>query len=176
MLLLHAPDEYLVVPGHGVPRRGRGNAAIGAALKALQGQPFALVQAVNVGRSALGARAEMAEGLRGAAWMASGLQSRHSYAHVPLLDPRFCLCSGPHSCAAAHVPALRTAAPAALSAAPVKEWVVDVEDMAVYHYVELLARDAGRCRGLGDSCTEPGGLNSVMAGAARRLQALLGTT
>lgn len=143
VLLLHAPDEYLVAH-----RRSEERGVLKVISEYERGMPIdepmslMRVRASSFARGGAG-DAEQLRG-RGGVVAASQLRGELRYWHTPMLDPALCMCAGPHTCyaeAGSEFPGL------------VQEF--EPEDLVVHHYVEMLSGNVGRCAQQHKSCRVP---------------------
>lgn len=146
VMFLHAPDEYVMAPGH----RERG--ILGHLIARLESQlpedeAFGMMK-VRASSFARGGgdtgRPLATEKERGGVVAMSQLRSDLRYYHTPVIDPSVCSCAGPHACyaeAGAEFPALAEE--------------VNPERLVVHHYVEMLACNHGRCASQHKLCDVP---------------------
>merc|ERR1712232_144385 len=100
--LLHAPDEYLLVP------KNPGPGALVQVMSHIENNmkvwahshvvTYFMIQAASFARGGPEAEHPGNTSLRGHVVSASQLRAGSFYNHVPLLDPATCACSGAHTC------------------------------------------------------------------------------
>lgn len=145
VMLLHAPDEYVVTksfqPGAVLPVLRE----IENSLPEDEAITMLTVPARSMAQGGPGAESTtFAAPKRGGVLAASRLHGPIQPLHTPLVDPASCVCAGAHACYAE------------------KDYEfggltqqLDPVFMVVNHYVEMLARNRGRCTSMGDVCETP---------------------
>eukprot|EP00927_Polykrikos_kofoidii_P035566 TRINITY_DN30122_c0_g1_i1.p1 TRINITY_DN30122_c0_g1~~TRINITY_DN30122_c0_g1_i1.p1 ORF type:complete len:567 (-),score=40.88 TRINITY_DN30122_c0_g1_i1:118-1680(-) len=148
VVILHSFDEYLV------SRNNTGPGGVAAFLRDMKGRlranstsphpeimTVSLLQAVSMAYGGPGATDSPSE--RGNVLSSSRRQDEKLYRFTPVLDPGACICAGPHMC---YKPGIM---PPGLDQVA----VINPDHLVVYHYVEMLERDRGRCSRLRDQLT-----------------------
>lgn len=145
VMLLHAPDEYVVTKSF----------QAGALIPVLheisttlpEDEPISMltVPARSMAQGGPGAEeSSLAAPTRGGVLAASRLHGPMQPLHTPLVDPANCVCAGAHSCYAE-----KDSKFGGLTQQ------LHPAFMVVNHYVEMLARNRGRCTSMGDVCNTP---------------------
>eukprot|EP00928_Gymnodinium_smaydae_P026642 TRINITY_DN20854_c0_g1_i1.p1 TRINITY_DN20854_c0_g1~~TRINITY_DN20854_c0_g1_i1.p1 ORF type:complete len:552 (-),score=56.78 TRINITY_DN20854_c0_g1_i1:342-1997(-) len=145
VMLLHAPDEYVVLPPMQKPRHDDPR-ILDIVLEEMTNtlpkeEPvgMAMVEAASFARGdaedpSVDAAVAYPANLPGHVVGVSQRRSPIFYQHTPLLDPAVCTSAGAHTCYAESFATYR-----ALT------FAVDPSRMVVHHYVEMLERNRGRC-------------------------------
>mmetsp|Transcript_27158 Transcript_27158/g.90275 ORF Transcript_27158/g.90275 Transcript_27158/m.90275 type:complete len:494 (-) Transcript_27158:187-1668(-) len=146
VMLLHAPDEY-VVSQRRPEERGLLKVLLDYQRGMLPDEPVSLVRvgASSFARGGPGGADDARDlSARGGVVATSRLRGELRYLHTPVLDPTSCISAGPHTCYSE-----------AESEFPGLVMEIDPEDLVVHHYVEMLARNVGRCKSQHKWCDTP---------------------
>jgi len=140
-MLLHAPDEYVTLPG----REERGALLDLLGMVESNIRPGKPAHTLSVPLLDFARSQQAPDGspprLRGEVIDSSYARADSHNTYVPIVDPASIVCSGPHAVFA--------------EAGQVMEgdqWEMQAKHVAVHHYVELLERDRGRCLRYHSTC------------------------
>ena len=157
VLLLHSPDEYVVIKNQ--KRRRRSLPSLIEDWEASSGMHGRLLgmmtmKGVSFARGGHGSdEGKVASRQRGAILQASMLRSQTYYHHSMILNPEYCACMGAHMC---YAKADEDPDPFVNV-----DWTKDSDalvlflephDIVLHHYTEMMAHDRGRCTALLRPC------------------------